>query len=157
MHLITKDNCEEAADAIRDILMMYVDMAVNYEGFGHSSDCYIRFDRLKFVDAKDDGNAFYVDLDLLRAGSAIATLCFFYDLWCEEHSLSGAHTKQYEEAIMQGRLRAFSDIEDVLKEAVRREFVALEDDWFEAAVAPIYRKYVQGYFKALGEKDRSSN
>ena len=55
------------------------------------------------------------------------------------------------------RLKAFSDIEDVLKEAVRREFVALEDDWLETAVAPIYRKYVQAYFKALGNRDRSSN
>lgn len=126
-------------------------------GFGHASDCYVRFDRLKYVDAKDDGNAFYVDLDLLRAGSAIAILCFFYDLWCEEQRLSGPHTKQYEEAIMLDRLKAFSDIEDVLKEAVRREFVALEDDWLETAVAPIYRKYVQAYFKALGNRDRSSN
>ena len=156
MHVITKDNYNEATDAVRDILMMYVDMANSYAGFGHASDVYIRFDRLKFVDARDDGNAAYVDLELLRAGSAIAILCFFYDLWCEEQRLSGPHTKQYEEAIKLGRLEAFNDIEKVLKEAVRREYVALEDGWFETAVAPIYRKYVQGYFKALGKNDRSS-
>ena len=156
MHLITKSNHNEATDAVRDILMMYVDMADSYAGFGHASDVYIRFDRLKFVDARDDGNAAYVDLELLRAGSAIAILCFFYDLWCEEQRLSGPHTTQYEEAIKLGRLEAFTDIDKVLKEVVRREYVALDDDWLETAVAPIYRKYVQGYFKALGKNDRSS-
>lgn len=157
MHLVTSDNYQEAEDAVRDILMMYVDMAHAYEGFGHASDCYIHFDRLKFVDAKDDGKAAYVDMDLLRAGSAIAILCVFYDFWCEEQQMLNPHTKGYEAAITQGRLGAFSDIENVLKEVIGRKFVSHEDEWFEGAVAPIYRKYVQGYFKALGQKDRLSS
>jgi hypothetical protein len=156
VHLITNDNHEEAADALRDILMMYVDMAAGYAGFGHASDVYVRFDRLKFVDAEDDGKAAYVDLKLLRAGSAVAIMCFFYDLWCEDQHLSGPHVRRYEEALEQGRLRSFPDIEQVLREAISRRYIPFEDDWFEEAVSPIYRKHVLGYFQSLAQRDRSA-
>ncbi|WP_340588649.1 hypothetical protein [Erythrobacter alti] len=156
MHVLTKDNYGEATEAIRDILMMYVDMADAYAGFGHSSDVYVRFDRVKFLDAQDDGKAVYVDLELLRAGSAIAILCFFYNLWCEEHSLSGSHTERYEAAIMQGRLSSFPDIESVVREAISRKYIPLDDNWFEEAVAPIYRNHVLRYFKSLAQRDRTA-
>lgn len=156
MHVITKDNYKEASEAIRDILMMYVDMAEATSGFGHSCDVYVRFDRLKFLDAIDDSEAVYVDLDLLRAGSAIAVLCFFYDLWCEEHRLSGSHTVRYEQAIKDGRLRSFPDIEAVVRDAIGRNYIPLDDNWFDEAVAPIYRKYVLGYFQSLAKQDRAT-
>ena len=154
MHVIGNDNHEEAADAIRDILMMYVDMAASYSGFGHAVDVHIRFDPLRFVDAQVDGNA-CLDLDLLRAGSAIAILCQFYDLWSEENPLAGhPRTERFELAVHQGRLRAIRDVEAVILEAISRNEMSLEDPWFEEAVAPIYRKYVLGLFQRLSECDR---
>ena len=53
-------------------------------------------------------------------------------------------------------MRAFSDIEKVIREAVKRNFMPIEDEWFEAAVVPIYRKYVLGYFSLLAGSDRSA-
>ena len=156
MHVITKENNKEASEAIRDILMMFVDMAEATAGFGHSSDVYVRFDRLKFLDAQDDGEAVYVDLDLLRTGSAIATLCFFYDLWCEERHLSGSHTERYEQAIKDGRLSSFPDIEAVVRVAISRNYIPLDDNWFEEAVAPIYRKHVLEYVRYLSERGRAA-
>lgn len=50
---ITSQNYGEAEDAIRDILMMYVDMATSYGGFGHATDVYIRFEPLRFVRRAD--------------------------------------------------------------------------------------------------------
>jgi len=156
MHVITKENYKDASEAIRDVLMMYVDMAEATSGFGHSCDVYVRFDRLKFLDAQDDGEAVYVDLDLLRAGSAIAVLGFLYDLWSEEHRLSGSHTARYEQAIRDGRLSSFPDIEVVVREAISRDYILLADNWFDEAVAPIYRKYVLGYFQSLAQQDRAT-
>lgn len=156
MHVITGDNYEEAVDAVRDILMMYVDMASSYEGFGHASDVYVRFDPLKFVDAETDGKAHYVDLDLLRAGSAIAILYFFYDLWCEDQRLSGPHIQRQESALNEGWLCAFPDIENVVREAIARDYMPIEDQWFDEAVVPIYRKYVLGLFERLAASDRSA-
>ncbi len=156
MHLITEDNYNEATDAVRDILLMYVEMAHGYEGFGHAVDYAVRFDRLKFVDAEVEGRLGGVMLDLLHEGSAMAVLCFFYDLWCEENHLAGPHTQPYVDALDQGRLRAFPDIEKVIRESVGRDFMSIEDEWFEAAVVPIYRKYVLGYFSLLAGSDRSA-
>ena len=157
MHIITHENYADAVDAVRDILMMYVDLADDYEGFGHASDVYVRFDPLKFVDAAVDGEPYhYVDMDLLRSGSAIAILCAFYDLWCEEQSLGGHPlTAKYQTALDAGRLSAFPDIEAVIREAVERSEMALDDPWFDDAVLPVYRKYVLGLFQRLAVSDRS--
>jgi hypothetical protein len=154
---VTAENYEEASEAVRDILMMYVDMAHATEGFGHSSDVHIRFDPLKFVNAQDDGKAFYVDMDLLRAGSAVAIACVFYDLWCEEQHLSGPHVKAFDDALADGRLRAFPEVERLVREAIEWDYVVIEDDRFEEAVLPIYRKYVLGFFQELAHADRSVN
>ena len=157
MHIITGDNYEAAIDAIRDILLMYETLTSDYGGFGHAADVYVRFDPLMFVDAETDETAFHVDMDLLRPGSAIAILCAFYDLWCEEQGLD-AHprTKRFQEALEAGRLRQFPDIETVLKAAIERDFMPLEDSWFDDEVAPIYRKYVLGHFAYLASRDRSA-
>ena len=159
MHIINGENYGEANDAVRDILMMYVDMAGSYSGFGHASDVYIRFDPLRFVDAEVAKDGYhYVDLDLLRAGSAIAVLCAFYDLWCEEQPLADhMRTSEYQAAIAAGRFARFPDVEAVIREAIARNTMPLDDPWLEEAVAPIYRKYVTSLFAELSRSDRSSS
>jgi hypothetical protein len=156
MHVVSSQNYPEALDAVRDILMLYVDLADNTRGFGHAADTYIRFDRLKFVDAQvEQDGYYYVDLDLLRAGSAIAIVCVFYDLWSEEQSLSGnLRSERYEVAVTGGRLSHFPDIEAVLRDAIARKYMFLDDPWFEQVLTPIYRKYVLGFFARLAQADR---
>lgn len=156
MHLITSKNYLEAADAIRDILMMYVEMADGYKGFGHASDVHIRFDPLRFIDAETDDKAYYIDLDLLRSGSAVAILCAYYDLWAEEQHLHGhLSMERYQAALDEGRLSAFPDIEAVIREALSRGEMSIDDPWFDEAVTPIYRKYVRDFFRRLADADRS--
>lgn len=157
MHVIGSKNYPEALDAMRDILMLYVDLADNTQGFGHAADTYIRFDRLKFVDAQvEQDGYYYVDVELLRAGSAIAIVCIFYDLWCEDQSLSGHPASDcYEVAVGSGRLSHFPDIEAVLRDAIARKYMPLDDPWFDQVLTPIYRKYVLGFFGRLAQADRS--
>lgn len=153
-HLITAENDGEAHDALKDILLLYVEMAESYSGFGHASDCYLRFDPLKFVDADlvtPAGYAPLINLDFLRTGSAIAILCSLYDEWCE---FEAVHGRRFRDAIQSGRLRFVPDVENVAKEAIRRGKMRLEDSWFEQAVEPIYQKYVVGYFEALSKMHR---
>ena len=156
MHLITSENYLEAAEAIRDILMMYVEMADGYGGFGHASDVHIRFDPLRFINAETDDKAYYIDLDLLRSGSAIAILCTYYDLWAEEDRVYGhPGNERYQSALDDGRFSAFPDIEAVIREALSRGEIPANDPWFDEAVVPIYRKYVRGFFQRLASADRS--
>lgn len=138
--------------------MMYVDMAGSYAGFGHASDTYVRFDPLRFIDAEvEDDGYYYVDLELLRSGSAVAILCAFYDLWCEEQPLADhGRILNYQSAVETGRLGRFPDIEAVVRQAIARNVMPLDDPWFEEAVVPIYRKYVLAYFRELGISDRSA-
>jgi hypothetical protein len=156
MHMLNDSNYEEAVGAIRHILFMYVDLVQGWQGFGHNSGTADQFDAIKFVDADTDGLAYYVDLDLLRAGSAIAILCQFYDIWSEEGDLTGnIFLADYQAAVDAGRLAAFPDIEAVIRTALARDPMPLEDPWFEDAVIPIYRKYVLGFFACLAVSDRS--
>lgn len=117
-HTITGENYGEAQDAIRDILLLYVDMAESYSGFGHATDVNVRFDPLKFVDAElvtPSGYAPLIDMALLRTGSAIAILCSLYDEWCEFEAVVG---HRFKEAIQAGRLGFTPDIERVAREAL---------------------------------------
>jgi hypothetical protein len=158
MHIINADNYGEAEDAVRDILMTYVDLANSTEGFGHNADVYVRFDPLKFVDAEvEDARTHYVDLELLRSGSAVALLCALYDMWIEEQTLDGHPlAMRTQAAIQQGRLSRYPDIESVITEVIRRNCAPIDDLWIETAVAPIYRKYVLGFFARLATRDRST-
>jgi hypothetical protein len=153
MHTITHDNYAEANEAIRDILMMYVDMTA-YNGFGHGNTVHIRFDRLKFIDAVSDDKAYYVDMDLLNAGSAVAFISDLYDRHVEGEIVVA--TDEEAVALETRRLSAFPDIEAVAKEALRRRNILLDDSWFDDALQPIYRKYVLAFFKQLSECDRPS-
>ena len=158
MHIIDADNYHEAQDAVRDILMMYVDLADATAGFGHNADVYIRFDPLKFIDAGvEDAGTDYVDLELLRSGSAVALLCTIYNIWTEEQELHGhPFLERVQAAIKDGRMGQFPDIESVIVEALRRNSAPIEDMWIEDAVAPIYRKYVLGLFSRLARRDRAT-
>jgi len=155
MRTITMSNYEEALRAIRDILLMYVEMAESDDGFGHNGDVSIQFDPLQFIDAETDGKAHYVNLNLLRAGCAIAVLFQYYNRWGEEQGLAeNIYLAKHQAALDEGRFSLFPDIEEVIREAVARDPMPLDDPWFNGAVAPIYRKYVIGYFARLAASDR---
>ncbi|HEV2079043.1 MAG TPA: hypothetical protein VGR19_03975, partial [Allosphingosinicella sp.] len=84
-------------------------------------------------------------------------MCAFYNLWTEEQELGGHPlTKRFQAAVDEGRLSRFPDIEGVIAEAIRRNCAPIEDLWIEDAVAPIYRKYVLGFFARLAQQDRST-
>ena len=159
MHTVTAENYQEALEATRDILMMFVDMAEGSSGFSHAVDVAIRFDPLKFVDAELADDVVWVDIDLLRSGSAVAILAYFYDMWCEFEAVDVPHPvvndNRYKEAVESGRLHYSPDIESVAREALKRNEMTLEDPWFDEVVQPIYRKHVLGYFRRLSEMDRS--
>lgn len=157
MHTITISNYGEALEAVRDILLMYVDMAESYNGFGHNGDVAIRFDPLQFIDAETDQTAHYVDLNLLRAGCAIAILFQYYNRWVEEQGLANnIYLAKYQAALDEGRLGLFPDIEQIIRAAVVRDPMPIDDPWFDEAVAPIYRKYVIGLFARLAASDRQT-
>ena len=156
MHTVTSENYDEALDAIRDILLMFADMAGAYSGFGHAVDVAVRFDPLKFVDAKVAEEVAGIDVDLLRSGSAVAILAFLYDLWCEFEEVDVPLAKRYKEAVESGRLHRSPDIEGVAREAFSRNKMPLDDPWFEQAVVPVYREHVLGYFRRLSQMDRST-
>lgn len=153
-HTITSENYSEALDAIRDILLLYVDMAESYSGFGHATNINVRFDPLKFVDAElitPAGYAPLVDMTLLRTGAAVAILCSLYDEWCEFEAVVG---RRFKEAIRAGRLGLVPDIDRAAREALQRGDMRLEDPWFDKAVEPIYQRHVVGYFEALSKMHR---
>jgi hypothetical protein len=157
--LINHSNYLKAEDAIRDILMMYVDLVDATAGFGHNADVYIRFDPLEYVDAAIEGDEYhYLDIDLLRSGSAIAILCGFYDLWLEGQSLVGnPWSDRVELALAQGRLSRFSGIEAVVREAIHRRKMPLDDPWFDGALAPIYREFVVSFFSRLASSSANAS
>jgi hypothetical protein len=153
-HTITNENYTEALDAIRDILLLYVDMAESYSGFGHATNINVRFDPLKFVDAElinPPGYAPLVDMTFLRTGSAVAILCSLYDEWCEFEAVVG---RRFKDAIQAGRLGLVPDIDRVAREALQRGDMRLEDRWFDEAVEPIYQRHVIGHFEALSKMHR---
>lgn len=159
MHTVTVDNYEEAQDATRDILMMFVEMAEATSGFSHAVDIHIRFDPLRYVDA-EAVDLVSVNIDLLRSGSALAILAFFYDMWCEFDAVDvpdpAGKDHRYKVAVETGRLHHSPDIEAVVREALSRNQMAQDDSWFDSAVQPLYRKYVLGYFQRLSAMDRQT-
>jgi len=156
-HQITLENYDEAQEAVRDILMLYVDMAESYSGFGHAVDVNVRFDPLKYVDAEvvvPEGYAPPVDIDLLRTGSAIAALCYLYDLWCEFDMVDVPSGSAIKTGVEAGRLSLVPDVEAVAREALRRNKMPQDDPWFDEAVEPIYERHVIGYFERLSRMHR---
>jgi hypothetical protein len=155
-HEITFDNYKDAEEAIRYILMMYVEMAEAYSGFGHAIDVNIPL-ALKYVDADlitPAGTAPLIDLDLLRIGSGIGLLCFVYDFWSEHDSVNLPRDSEIRSAIEGGRLAFVPDVERVAREAIQRDYLPQDDPWFDQAVEPIYQRYVVGYFERLSRMHR---
>jgi hypothetical protein len=151
--LITRDNIEEANGALAQILLLFVEMAESYSGFGHAADAGIRLDPLKFVDAeleRYEGWAPLINLDLLRTGSAIAILCSLYDDCVEDLG----QPSRFAEDVRVGKLRHIPDVE-----AAALKIIDHFTDWFESPaleeiVEPIYHKYVVGYFERLSRMHR---
>ena len=156
MHVITWDNADEFSEAMRDVLLMFADIA---EEGGRLTDAnvWVRFDPLRFVDAVGDGKGNYGDLSLVRTGSALAILCHFYDRWEEEQPMIDEFTQPYVEAIENGRLAEFSDVADIILEALQDEKGQNLGQWFNEAVRPIYRKYVRAYFETLATTEEWKN
>lgn len=150
MHLITLENYPGAGDAVRDILMMYVELAGD-QFFIHNVDVHIRFDPLKFVDARPDPtNAYYVDLGLLQAGSALAIVALFHTFWAAERGVhAGARTEEFIQAIHDGRLAHLPDIEAVLLEFLKGEHADMSDPWFGDATKSLIEAYVNPFFRNL--------
>ena len=151
-HVITGANYEEAQDAIRDILMMYVEVAADGL-FTHNCDHVLRFDPLKFVDAIQDKPTYrYVDVDLLRTGSALAIVAAFFNGWSEYQKVwAWNDTDRFRAAIAQGRLRHLPDIEDVLTELFTGRHTDESDPWFDDATAQLCERHVRSYFRQLTE------
>lgn len=155
MHLITQENYPEAGDAVRDILMMYVELAGD-QFFIHNVDVHIRFDPLKFVDARPDTTkVYYVDLDLLQAGSALAIVALFHSFWEEENGVyAGARTEEFKQAIHGGRLAHLPDIEAVLLEFLKGEHADMNDPWFDDATKALIKTRVNPFFRELIPNER---
>lgn len=155
MHLITRDNYSEADDAVRDILMMYVELARD-QFFIHNVDVHIRFDPLKFVDAKPDTTSvYYVNLDLLRTGSALAIVALFHTYWSEEQGVyAGSRTGEFKRAILGGRLSNFPDIEGVLLEFLKGEHADLLDPWFDEVTIALVKAHVNPFFEGLAPEKK---
>lgn len=149
MHLITRDNYSETGEAVRDILLMYTGV-VGDRMFLHNADWPIRFDPLKFVDAVQVDSSWYVDVDLLRTGSALAIFAAFYDGWSEEHGVFAfRQTERFAEAIREGRLRHNPDIEAALLEALSGDHASPTDPWFDELSRRLCATHVIAYFRRL--------
>ncbi|GGO29852.1 hypothetical protein [Deinococcus humi] len=150
MHVITHENSDEARQALRDILFLYVDLAESYNGFGHGMDRGT-FDPFRFLDAEAEEPANPpVNLTLLRQGSAVALLCGLYDLWNEAEDVNIDHpwVERLRSALAQWRFAACPDIAQVMVETFER-YSRFDDPWLGEQVQPLYEKYVAAYFIRL--------
>ena len=103
MHVVNQENSRGAVDAVRDILVMYVNVAEDGR-INHNADWPIRFDPLMYVDAvQDSERTYYVDMDLLRAGSALAMVARYFSAWSEEQGVHAwEDTERYAAAVAAG-------------------------------------------------------
>ena len=150
MQVVNQENSRGAVDAVRDILLMYVNMAE--EGFiPHNADWPIRFDPLMYVDAvQDSERTFYVDMDLLHAGSALAMVARYFSAWSEEQGVHAwKDTERYAEAVSAGRLAHLPEIEAVLVEHLSGRHAAPDDPWFDEVTPALCETYVRSYFRRL--------
>ena len=148
---ITKNNYQEAYDAIRDILYMYVDMVESYEGFGHNIERG-KFSPSEFIDVpvmEPEGYTFGIDILLLQSGSAIALLCELSDAWDEYETWEVKNwplIPLIKEAKEMGRFNHLPEI----KEAFSLAFSS-DEEAFREQLIRVYKKYVCGYFSKLAK------
>ncbi len=150
MHVVNQENSAAAVDAVRDILVMYAELAEDGRVI-HNADWPIRFDPLMYVDAvQDSDRTYYVDMDLLRAGSALAMVVRYFSAWSEEQGVHAwTDTERYAEAVAAGRLAHLPDVEAVLVEHLSGRHAAADDPWFDAMTPALCETYVRTYFRRL--------
>lgn len=156
MHIVNQENMQGAVDAVRDVLVMYAEVA----GEGcilHNADWAIRFDPLMYVDAvQDTEQTYYVDMDLLRAGSALAMVARYFSAWSEEQGVHAwKDTERFAEAVAAGRLAHLPDIEAVLVEHLSGRHAAPDDPWLDQVTPALCETYVRSYFRRLADGDPS--
>ena len=156
MHVVNQENSGAAVDAVRDILVMYVNVAED-GGIIHNADWAIRFDPLMYVDSvQDSDRTYYVDMDLLRAGSALAIVARYFSAWSEEQGVHAwKDTERYAQAVTAGRLAHLPDIEAVLVEHLSGGHAAPNDSWFDDVTPALCETYVRSYFRRLAVGDAS--
>lgn len=153
MRTLTCHDHQEASQALRDILFLYVEMAESYAGFGHAVDTGT-FDPYQYLDAETEPSfesSFPVDIDVLRQGAVMAILCRLYDIWCDVEDLNDASTSAIRAALVHGRFWRFPEVDQLLTAAFERN-PSFDDPWLYEALQPIYRTYVADYFTTLGGK-----
>ncbi len=148
---ITAENYQEAYDAIRDILFMYVDMVESYRGFGHNIQRG-RFSPLDFVDApiyEPEGYTFAIDIHLLQSGSAISLLCELSDAWDEYQTWNVKGWPLIHEIKKANASGRFSHLPEI-QEAINMAF-GDDEDVFRDQLVKVYKSYVCAYFNKLSK------
>lgn len=148
---ITEANYQQAFDAIRDILFMYVDLIKSYGGFGHNIDRG-KFSPLEFVDApilEPEGYTFGIDVALLQNGSAIALLCELSDAWDEYQTWNIKTWPLIPNIKGANESRRFSHLPEI-QEAFDLGFGENEEA-FREQLQKVYKTYVCGYFDSLAK------
>jgi hypothetical protein len=146
-YIITTDNFLEAHSAIRDILFMYRDLILSYEGFGHNIEVGT-FDPFTFVDAElreKPGHTLAMDMNLIHQGSAVALLCQLSDAWDDYGNLPYGWDwiEQLYATLEEGRL-------DHLPLAKAALMAGLESEEELRLLLPnVYNQFVVGYFHRL--------
>jgi hypothetical protein len=146
---ITTVNYQEAYDAIRDILFMYVDLVESYEGIGHN----VRrgdFKALDYIDARvvePEGYTFNIDETLLLPGAAISLLCELSDAWAEFETWDVKRWPLIYETKLAYEANRFSHLPDIEK-AVALSFGSNQEA-FREQLKLVYEAHVCSYFKRL--------
>ena len=149
--IIDNDTYNEATDAIRDILLLYIELA-NEGRFMHNLDWSIRFDCLRFVDAEATPGSCWCDMELLRTGSSIALLCILVNCWEEMDEPGLLHLQpRHREAVEQGRLRHVPAVEAVVQTVLERGTIDLDKQWLRDDLEAIRPTHVIGFFRPLIE------
>lgn len=156
MHVVNQENYWTAVDAVRDILVMYVNVAEDGRII-HNADWAIRFDPLMYIDAvQDTERTYYLDMDLLRAGSALAMVVRYFSAWSEEQRVHAwSDTERYAEAVAARRLAHLPDVEAVLVEHLSGRHAAADDPWFDDVTPALCETHVRRYFRRLAEGELS--
>lgn len=148
---ITSENYQEADDAIRDILFMYVDLAESYKGFGHNINRG-KFKALDFIDVRvvePDGYTFAIDETILYPGSAISLQSELSDVWDEYQTWDVKNWPLINEIKQAYEANWFSHMPDIEK-AIQLGFEKNEDE-FRRQLKLVYETHVCSYFNKLAK------
>ena len=146
--VIDEHDFDVANAAIRDILFLFRDLIVSYDGFEHGVDAG-QFDPFAYseVDIQEpDGSSLGIDTNLLVTGSAVALISAISDTWDEfepEFAVSCDYFKRVKDTLDNGGFEDFPDLRKVLKLGL------FDEDAFRALLPAVFDKYVSGYFRSL--------